>query len=651
MAKNRRSIFVRIMLVASVVLVLTTCDAFNAGLGPKIDIANPSVDITSIKDGAFLKGSISLKGVCSDDVEVQSVDIFVDLGSTLVTTIPTTIKGGIWTATLNTTSFAPSAETNYTLDIRATDTSGKIMDRKVGVFIDNVPPTITSLSPTVDNLNTIQYALSEKENLQVGVTDIGGVAEVDMVIKNGPTLKATSLSDGWNIAFDASQFYVVSSDGTTTAQNGAVKSTQYSGLFDLSYSLVAYDIAGNKSDASKWSGTIYVNPNGAPIVDISGQTPKIHSSTLYPNTPPSDASAMAAWQASTSILNPGDVIRFRIFDMDGIDVSSGQLYMELIPPLSDTDETKLTNGTLNVAPYTYTVGGSSGLSLTESDIMVTSVGGKTIPQQADFSITLPSSLNTTTMPSYGNYQMLIHAADYAANKVSGVSDARDVPAAATPQQYISIYITKGVPVITVSSPTSGQFVKTLTASGVIDDAIGPLAMTAQVEGQTALIPIIPVATAKSTESTWIFTYPSSSPKLSDGNHSVTLTGYGKGGTSSTTTFSFTMDTTPPTVSIQSAAPDGGSYSPTPFTDDTTSSIAVNAPGAALDVVNGKIVFKGYATDSAAIDHCTLNIYAATVNSGLWTVDRSTALETTTLDASSVNAVDLEDRYHGQTSVQ
>ena len=124
-------------------------------------------------------------------------------------------------------------------------------------------------------------------------------------------------------------------------------------------------------------------------------------------------------------------------------------------------------------------------------------GSSSIVQKADFSLTLPAALNTTTMPELGEYLLLVHSADDATNKLSTKAATASVPtlSSAGATRYLSVFITKGVPTVSITSPASGAFVKNLSAVGTIDDSFGPLAVSVSVDGGTAALtqsaPLIP----------------------------------------------------------------------------------------------------------------------------------------------------------------
>ena len=63
----------RAVLICGIILTFTTCDAFNAGLGPKIDITGPTVGVKSIANGAYLHGTVAITGDDTDVVSVQPV--------------------------------------------------------------------------------------------------------------------------------------------------------------------------------------------------------------------------------------------------------------------------------------------------------------------------------------------------------------------------------------------------------------------------------------------------------------------------------------------------------------------------------------------------------------------------------------------------
>ncbi len=588
-------------------LSLTTCDLFKAGLGPKIDISPPTVDVSSLSNGSYLRGTVAVSGVCSDDVGVQSVVILVTVNSTQVATLTASIKAGSWAASMDTNALSGGKEVQADLDIRATDGSGKTADKKVVVYLDNVSPVITSMSPTAATLSTYNllsfppyYALSDKQTITGSVKDGLGLAQTEMDV-GSIVYTDTTHPAAWSITVDAAQFF----DTTPGApNNGARNGSSFvtAGLYKVPFKVVATDLAGNTSIPI--AGTLYINPNGSPIIDITGQTAAISMTVpLYPNSP---TLPLSSWQANS--LSPGSTIKFRVFDLDGLDTSAAGLSVYFIPA---SMVSSVTPGTPSADPYKYTVGGPN--ALTEADIVKIqpSGGGATIPQEADFSLVLPSSIGGTTLPTLGEYALLIRSGDSAANKVNGTSAVTLVPAPLGPvTQYLSVYVTQGPPTVKITSPANGAFMNSFSASGQIDDGLGAASVHVTIHDSSNAvinqgdINVPPPPPPYPTHYAW--TYAPALGPMPDGQYSASFVGENIAAQSSPTaqTIQFTWDTTPPTASVQSAAPESGFNTPQAFTDTTVGP----APGGIVNVVNGVTRFRGTASDSAALASSAYAIY-------------------------------------------
>jgi hypothetical protein len=629
MPKKQIARWEKIVPILFMTLALSTCDAFKAGLGPKIDVSDPTIDATSIANGAYLRGTVSLAGTVADDVDVKSVSVIVVINSVTKATLNASVSKNAWKVNLNTASAEFGPEVQADLTLRVTDDSGKATDRKLVVYFDNKKPTLTSMSPTEANLGSQEYAIGERQTISGSVQDGLGVAKVELVTGSGANAIAyTDTTDAatWSIEFDASNYIdkaLLLSDPAHAGLKGATYDAA-SGLFKVPYSVYATDLAGNVSDAV--GGTLYVTDGGAPLVDINGQTPLIDPTRApFPNPP--DFGDLEAWKASTNSLSPGDTIKARIFDVDGLDETPAGTYMLLIP---GSKKAQLDLGTLDLTPYTYTVsglssGGAACNKLDESVVMKTQLkdGVSAIAQKADFSFKLPAALTAATgsMPELGEYMLLVHAGDYAganANKLplppatSPASAARTVPATVSgPTKYLSVYITKGTPAVTVSSPSNGAFVKNLVASGSVDDAFGIAGVSVSVDGGAAVSAACP---GHGTTEAWTYTY--SGPVLSDGLHSAAFTGLNLAGkTGNAVTVQFNVDNTPPVASVQSASPATASGTTVAFSD---TAVAL-APGGVVNVVNGWTRFKGLASDTASLSSVSWTLQRV-ANVGTWALD-------------------------------
>ena len=592
---------------------------------------------------------MTLSGVCADDVSVQSVIVLVTVDSIQVASLKATITGGTWSVSMDTSALSGGKEVQADLDIRATDGTGKTADKKVVVYLDNVSPVITSMSPTAATLSTYNvlafppyYALTDRETITGSVKDGLGLAQTEMDV-GSVAFKDTTHPAAWSVVIDTTQFYDAAqfSVGPNYGARNGSTSIIPGLLYSVPFSVVATDLAGNLS--APISGTLYINPNGSPIVDISDQTPAINMSVpLYPNSPlPFLPDHIDQWQANS--LSPGSTIKFRIFDIDGIDTSASGLYVLLIPA-SKFDQVKA--GTLSPTPYTYTVGGSSGNALTEADIMKIQPigGGNAIPQEADFTLVLPAGINGTTMPALGEYAVLIHVGDDASNKISGLSAVSVVPAPDSGgARYLSLYITQGPPTVKITSPANGAFLNAFSVSGEINDNLGSASVSVMIyDSSQALVAQgdINVPPPYPTHYVWSgYTIPGL-PVMPDGPYSAAFVGKNIAAqvSSSPLTVQFNWDTTPPTASVQSVTPEGGLNTPPAFAD----TLVGPAPGGIVDVVNGVTRFKGTAADSAALASSAYSILHVTSTSTVpWTVDPTPVVASTAFAASTMSLWSLD----------
>jgi hypothetical protein len=541
MAKNRRNALARNLLVAASVLFLTTCDAFKAGLGPKIDISAPTVDVSSISNGSYLKGTVNLTGVTADDVGVKSVVLVVTVNSVQVGSIPATISGGTWSAPLDTVALSSNLEVQADIDIRVTDGSDKTSDKKIVVYFDNVKPVITSIMPTTDNLSKSNYAISEKEAITGSVRDGLGVAKVELVAGT-IVLTETDHSAAWSLVIDAAQFYDPAHFADLPnhgARNGAGYDAAKK-LYTVPYSVQATDFAGNASTAV--TGTFFVNPDGSPIVDLTGQTPAIFDTTTnlysYPYSP-------TGWTPNS--VTPSSTIKFSVFDMDGLDTSASGLYIALAPGSTQTPTTRIgpPAGLNDVTIYDKA---SVLYPLTVKTKQTTQLAdGTAIPIEIDCSLKLPD-----TMPQgLGEYLLYICAKDYAANKLApSVAAVRTLPLedSLPVYKYVSLYISSGDPKVTITQPVDSANLQAFVTTGNITDDLGPATVSIRIDNVDE--GTIPLVTDSGTLKHWT-AYSVPALTLGEGLHTVVFTGTNVTGATSAApvTRNFIIDTTAPTASV------------------------------------------------------------------------------------------------------
>ena len=316
----------RAVFFAALTLALTTCDVFKAGLGPKIDITGPTVNVKSIANGAYLKGTVAISGEDTDVVSVQSVTLSVSINSVQVASFPATLSTGTWTVSLDTKALTSKyGDTQANLDIKVVAGSGKTTDQQIVVYLDNTPPVFSSMTPSQAQLGdnvSYDYALSQQEVISGSVNDFGlNTVEFDMGSGKNIALTQTTKS-AFSFTVDSTKFF----NSSYAPQNGAsVQSgSGASSIYKVPYQIIATDFAGNVSTVS---GNFYAMPGpGAPLVQFTSPT-KL-AGTGY------NEGAYAPFQVAMGIANsvpPGTPITFHAFDMDGLDTSATGLYVAYAP--------------------------------------------------------------------------------------------------------------------------------------------------------------------------------------------------------------------------------------------------------------------------------------------------------------------------------
>jgi hypothetical protein len=138
-----------IILLASISVVFFTCKnpLTRVGLGDKVDLDVPDLSIDSHENGdfvSFVDGDFEIYGRYADDIEVASVTISFDGGNSFANT-KLDSKKRKW-------SFLVRQADGYTdgekeLIIQATDTSDKVIEKRLFLFFDTAPPLVLVTVP------------------------------------------------------------------------------------------------------------------------------------------------------------------------------------------------------------------------------------------------------------------------------------------------------------------------------------------------------------------------------------------------------------------------------------------------------------------------------------------------------------------------
>jgi len=312
------------------------------------------------------------------------------------------------------------------------DGSGKESDQKLVLYFDNVAPTITAMTPSTATLENASNYLSETGSFSGSVKDGFGAASLTFTAGGVQfPLAAGSTPATWKVIIDTAgnnpatggPWFVAGANGVTVAD------VSRPGSIRVPLTITATDYAGNVSTAVS---THFFVDQAAAAPAISLQN--IDATIAYPNTTP---------QVKSNILAPGSTVSARITSPTGID--AGSVAMTLTPPsASGLPALVFSTGNHNLSVQTITQDGQALLA-------------------AIVSATLPTSLAQLPL---GEYQFGMVAADDPSLKLNNTKDTRTISG-------VSLMINNGTPTVAALSPANGAFVRGFSASGTIDDGIGP----------------------------------------------------------------------------------------------------------------------------------------------------------------------------------
>ncbi len=230
--------------LAAASLVLTTCDVFKSGLGPKVDVTPPEVTITSPVPGAYVHGTIVLTGTAADDIGVTSLVASYPTagGGTAQKSIP--LSGKNWTVSLPSGTAGGVAEGKGTFTVTAKAPSGKASSASVLAYVDNTPPTVLVTTPTT--YGSTPPIFSTYVDIDGEAYDASPISAVSVTLSHGSTsiTQPANGTNSWSVRF----FLNSSAGGTLGLSDDGIS---------LSYSVTVTDIAGNASTYYYHSQDIY----------------------------------------------------------------------------------------------------------------------------------------------------------------------------------------------------------------------------------------------------------------------------------------------------------------------------------------------------------------------------------------------------------
>lgn len=181
------------MAIAAVTLIIAGCrNPLQVGLGDKVDLDVPDVELTSHPSGEYLSGTVELGGVYTDDFEISGITVSVDGGET-EQTAATNAAELTWSLELDTSEYS-DGETEMLLTI--TDASGKSIQKRILFYFDNTPPLVMIKNPQGYENNLYNGLITVRGES----ADRFGIDEVALRILDeaGEPLSSFDAADGTN---------------------------------------------------------------------------------------------------------------------------------------------------------------------------------------------------------------------------------------------------------------------------------------------------------------------------------------------------------------------------------------------------------------------------------------------------------------------
>ncbi|MDA8409220.1 MAG: Ig-like domain-containing protein [Treponema sp.] len=539
-------------------LSLTTCKAFSAGLGAKIDIEPPSVSILSPTSGDYVKGTITIKGKAADDTGVKSVVLGLTndqtqapIGQAIQASFDS--QTGLWTAPLDVPALVPSAataEVPVSIVVTVTDiadppkTTRTIPPLKL-VFDEHAP----TLALSYPDPSALMAASDSSDHLSLsGIVPFSGTA-FDVGLKQ-VSLTYTPYDDKGNRGSSTTILASGTSAWSLNLDTTKIFATA-GGRVDLAFT--ATDSAYSDSDRGGNSTTFEMNPKDSAtnlygvVIDQDAGKPTFNSDNG--NNLNLDLKA-GLWPNGTMIytLNPGVTIPLVVEDVNGLATTDGSPYTWTTASNLDVDVSitpKLPDGTMGTPESARAKGWLLPVSTIAPKTRV-APDGKTYVISAAYRLSFPSDQDGDFVLGFSatnDHRAKAPAGNTVANetRLVGATVTIDLaPPRATETNYGSSLI---------------QSNRDVSFAGIADDA----KLTAGRKAKSAVLtyskdgasPIAasPASTATpngfawdQTKGTWSYTLPGS---LGDGTYVLTLT---------VTDFADKVSTVSRTVQIDTTAP-------------------------------------------------------------------------------------------------
>jgi Ca2+-binding RTX toxin-like protein len=459
-------------------------------------------------------------------------------------TVNATVNGTTWSYTLTSTDLAALGQGSKTVTVTATNGNGSTSTSPQAFTIDTVAPNAPAISTIADDVIPIIGTVVNNGSTNAPALQLSGAAEAGSTISiyNGTTLLGTAVATGGNWSYNATGLtdgttYNFKATATDAAGNISSDSSVYTVTVDttaptLSIGTIATDGIINSTEAGQ-ALTITGTATGADgqtvSVKLGGQTylGKITNGTWSVSVPQADVATLTSGSVTADVSDAAG---------NPATQATGSFTVDKTPPTLSIGSIA-TDGIINSteAGQALTITGTA----TGADGLTASIGlgGKTYQAtitNGTWSVSVPQA-DVATLTSGSVTADVSDTAGNTATQATGSFTVDKTP----PTLSIGSIATDGI----INSTEAGQ---ALTITGTATGADGQT-VSVKLGDQTYLGTI--------TSGAWSVSVPQADVATL-GSGSVTAdVSDAAGNTATQATSSFTVDTTAPTLSIDSIATD------------------------------------------------------------------------------------------------
>ncbi|WP_336222357.1 Ig-like domain-containing protein, partial [Citrobacter amalonaticus] len=502
-------------------------------IAPAVTADNVTAD--NIVNTAEKGGDITLSGTCAPDTKTVTVTLNGH-------DYTATVSNGTWTATLPAANAAALTDGSQTLSVKATDNAGNSTTISKDFTVNTAVPSVTISDVTADNI----LNAAEHNAAQV----ITGTATADsavVVTLNSKTYTTTADASGnWSIGVPAAEIQALSGTGpitvsaVVTGANGNSSTATHDFTLDLTGPAITIDNvttdnvvnSAEKGADLALTGTCDSDAKTVRVtINGKGYDATVSNGTWSVTVPATDA----------ALLPEGNVaVHVDATDNAGNPASKdGSFTVNTAAPVITIDNVTADN-TLNTAEH--------GAAQTLSGTVTGVAAGTTV------TIKLNGQTYTATTDASGKWSTSVAATDIQALAEGTATISAEVTNTAgnTGTASHDFVVDLTAPVVTADNVTADNIVNATEKGGDI-----ALSGTCAVDTKTVIVTLNGKDyTATVSNGTWTAAIPAvDAATLTDGNQTLSINATDNAGNSATISKDFTIDTSAPTITINTVATD------------------------------------------------------------------------------------------------